>query len=202
MANRNESIGGDSTFQKRWTDLGSGDYAVGSSLETLLAGEDLTDDVIRTRVEGKVGADLSATPTVSAAVAYAAGDSVGGKITLANAIPISAGRGTIEAVILTDLAKQDAALDILFFNDDPSGTTFTDNAAFDLADADIGKYAGHVSLVAANYSSLADNSVAVLRNVGLPFKLAGTTLYAHIVSRGTPTYAAVGDITLRVLIRG
>ena len=51
-----------------------------------------------------------------------------------------------------------------------------------------------------DWRSLADNANGQALNLGIPFTLAAssTTLYAVIVSRGTPTYASTADLTLRV----
>lgn len=127
---------------------------------------------------------------------YADGDLVGEKLTLA--VPAS---GIIETITLIDQAKQNAALDLIFFIKNPSATTFTDNAALDVADADALNIIGAVRIAASDYVDLADNSVACLRGVGLGYVSdAGSVLYACFVSNGaTPTYAATTDLQLVVV---
>lgn len=76
---------------------------------------------------------------------YASGDNIGGLQT----IDLSAFKNTKGAVILdhilvTDLAIQSANLDIVLFGSNPSATTFTNNVAQDIADADITKIIGVV----------------------------------------------------------
>lgn len=144
---------------------------------------------------------VDSTPTVSASSAYTSGDSVGGKISLSLAILPSTRSGMIHQVVVTDLGAQTVDTDVIFFDSDPSGTTFTDNAAFDCADADLVKIIAVVPLTL--HKDFNDNGVslpAVGDNLNIPFVLdAGeTTLYAHLVTRGTPTYASTSDITLRV----
>jgi hypothetical protein len=132
---------------------------------------------------------------------YAPGDLIGGLLTFANAARIAAGSGTIQGVVMGDLAKQDAAIDIIFFSASPDGTTFTDQAALDVADADISKIIGVMKILASDYSDFNDNSVATKASFGLPFKLAsGTSIYACLVCRGTPTYASASDLTPKVNI--
>lgn len=144
---------------------------------------------------------IAVAPTVSTTPAYTAGDAVGGKLTLASAVRLSGGNGLIQSVVLADKGKQSVALDVVFFNADPSGTTFTDNGALTIADADLLKIVGHVSVAAADYSAFVDNSVATKAGLGLAFKLAsGTSLYACIVARGTPTYTSTSDVQLLVSI--
>ena len=140
---------------------------------------------------------IEATPTVDTA-AFATGDLIG-----AAAIELSGATGgneihggMIQSVIVTDLAKQSAALDIVFFDADPSNTTFTENAAFDPDDADILNIIGVAAIT--DWKAFNDSSVGQALNLAIPF-VADTKnkLYAVIVSRGAPTYGA-SDVTLRV----
>jgi len=136
----------------------------------------------------------------SVAGAYASGDAVGTKITFDNA-PRS---GVIHAISVTDLDKQSLALDIIFFRKNPAATTFTDNTALDVADADLLYIIGHVALVAGDYAALVDSSFATKYALGLPFRLEGPreglALYACAVTRGTPTYATASALQLTVHI--
>ena len=141
---------------------------------------------------------LTATPVIDTAI-YASGDLIGTKMTLAGAAKLSR-VGRINSIVIADQAKQDAAIDVIFFDSNPSTTTFTDNAALDVADADTLKIIASVKIVAADYSDFADNSVAT-KAVDLGFAtVGGGDLYACLVSRGTPTYAAATDLQLRVVV--
>lgn len=149
---------------------------------------------------GATGA-FEATPTISISPAYASGDLIGGKISLLRATRGTMGSGIIHSVVLADKGKQSAAVDVVFFASNPSGTTFTDNGALTVADADLLNVVGVVSVTASDYASFADNSVATKLQVGLAFKLdEGETLYACLVSRGAPTYTSTSDLQLRVSI--
>jgi len=161
---------------------------------------------------------VEATPTIEASSAYSAGDSIGAAvISLAGAtaetggltaaeVREAAGWGTgnethggmIQSVILTDLGKQSAEIDVVFFDADPSQTTFTDNAALDVDDADLLNIVGVAAVT--TWKDFSDNSVGQTLNLAIPFVLedGGNTLYAALVSRGTPTYASTADLTLRV----
>lgn len=137
--------------------------------------------------------------TVEAA-AYATGDLIGGKLSLALPDWFATGAAgfLIQSVSVVDQAKQSVALDIVFFNADPSGTTFTENAALDIADADMAKIAGYAQVL--SYAAFNDNSFGQAQNLAIPVATVedGQTLYAAIVSRGAPTFAATTDVKLRV----
>ncbi len=135
---------------------------------------------------------------------YAAADTIGSKLSLTDpntAAPIT--RGVIRNVIITDLAALTGNIDVLFFSQDPSATTFTNNAALDIADADLPNLIGSVALTDAD--NYADNSI-MQRGTGvvsaeLPFTLtAGSTLYAVAVARAGRTQATNNDLVLKVWI--
>lgn len=122
---------------------------------------------------------------------YASGDLMGGKLTLSNAIRVAAGSGILQDIVVQDLTNQKAALDVVLFDSDPSTTTFTNNTALDVSDADLVRIIGHVSILASDYISFADNAVATKSGLAMPVDVAaGRNLYACVVSRGTPTYTA------------
>ena len=124
--------------------------------------------------------------------AYGAGDLVGTKLTLSNAYPVESKEPYLHSITVQDLDSQAAELDFVFFDSDPSGTTFTNNSALDVADADLPKLIGFVTITASDYCSFADSSVGTVGNLGIACKPAINTLYCAIVSRGTPTYTANG----------
>ena len=144
-----------------------------------------------------------ATPTVDTS-AYATGDCIDGKLEFTVATrgdPLQAlgGSGIIESVVVTDRAKQDVALDLVLFDSDPASTTFTDNAALDIDDADLPNIVAVVNLLAADYDDFADNSVVQQTELAIPFVLdAGTTLFGVLVARGAPTYVASTDLHVKI----
>lgn len=130
--------------------------------------------------------------------AYANNDLVGTKITVAGELPAEG--MILVGVILHDLDSQAAALDLVLFDSNPSGTTFTNNSALDIADADLPKVAGVVSIPAANYRAFADSSVATVKDFVLPIRpVSSGTFYAALASSSaTPTYSANG-VSLKLL---
>jgi len=154
-------------------------------------------------VDGKAKL-LVATPTLDTAI-YASGDHLGTLMTLSNAVDASSDTGSIMSVTIIDGASQNAALDVLFFNSVPTLTS-VDNAALSISDSEMAsKFIGAVSFAGGDYKSLAVNSYATLRTVGLFVQAAspssvnptGNNIYAILQSRGTPTYAA-SSLTLKV----
>lgn len=147
--------------------------------------------------------EFSQSPTITSGSAYVVGYAVGGLFTFANAVlgasssPSQSGK--ILSVLISDKAKQNAALDLILFDSAP--TAPTDHTAFAPSAADIAKIVGVVSITAAMYSSFSANAAAWL-NPNLKFFLAaaGTSLYGILVARGTPTYASTSDLQLRLLI--
>lgn len=136
--------------------------------------------------------------TVQAA-AYATGELIGGKNTLVGAGRFKNGTGVIQSLTLVDQANQKVPIDLVVFNADPSNTTFTENGALDVADADMAKITGVISILASDYVSFADNAVASRQGIGQVFQSteADGDLYFALVSRGAPTYAATTDLIIK-----
>lgn len=140
---------------------------------------------------------IDVAPVCDISGVYASGDVIGGKLTLSDVAKLSGGVGTIMSIAIADKAKQNAALDIVIFNGEPG--SFTDQAPFDPSDADLLKMAGVISILASDYASFNDNSLATLAAIGLGFNVdSGDDLFAAVVSRGTPTYVSTSDLQIRL----
>lgn len=135
-----------------------------------------------------------AIPTCDTA-AYAANDLIGGKLTLEGLTQPILG-AVIQTINVIDLANQKSALDLFFFTKDPSATTFTDQAALDVDDADL-PYAFLVQVAASDYVSLADNAIATIKpSVAFTPQNADGKLFLAIRSGGTPDYVAASDLVI------
>ncbi len=134
----------------------------------------------------------------------ASGDNIGGKLSLDLSI-LSQTRGAmfLDNIMIADRAKQSADMDMVLFKSDPSGSTFTNNLAQTIVDADIDKIIGVVPITA--HHVFVDNSVSRAVNLDLGLKLAAVqaslTLYAALVARSTPTFAATTDLSLILSFR-
>lgn len=152
---------------------------------------------------GKFGGEtvvVTPTVTVSASPDYSSGDSIGGKITLTNAVRVSGGTGVLQSIVITDKANQSPEGTILIFDADPSAATITDNAAF-VFSTDVTKVIASVPVVTADYATINSTSVATLSNLGRVVKAAsGTSLYAAFVTTTAANLASTSDIGLRFTI--
>lgn len=134
---------------------------------------------------------------------YAAGSNLGGLLTLPM-ITRQPQTATIVSVLLLDKDKQAKAIDVVFFAQNPTNTTFTDNAPVAVDPGDLLNCIGHVSVQAADYSQFSANAVATKANIQLPFKLLTSgelSLYAALVARGNPTFGGTDRLALTVGVR-
>lgn len=142
---------------------------------------------------------ISFTPALAVAGAYSSGDQVGAINTASEAIDWNGGVAVLKSVTLLDGAKQDKALDLLFFSSSPTVTSI-DNGAFALLDSEmLGKCLGKVSIAATDYSDAAASSVASKTDLSQVLKAAAGSrdLFCILVARDAPTYTN-GD--LKVLL--
>jgi hypothetical protein len=150
-------------------------------------------------ISGNVGGKTTAikdTTAVSTTPAYTSGDAVGAKRTLTNVFLSSGGTAILESITVLDRANQAAALEIIFFDSDPTNATITDNAAFVYSTDDL-KVLGRVSVAASDYVTLNSKAIATLKGIGLTLKgNATTSLFVAVVTTGTPTYAATTDVQI------
>lgn len=131
--------------------------------------------------------------------AYADHDLVGGLLTLTN--PFGADAGFIvNSITVQDLDADNACpLVVLFFEENPSGTTFTNNSILALADADVPKVVHKAKIAASDYDAMGTSSmVAEVTGLGFAMKsrgAAGAFYVALMSDGGTPTWAA-SDVSL------
>lgn len=139
------------------------------------------------------------TPVITA-VAYSAGDVVGGEINL-GAIGSPNYSGVLKNISIVDKANQKAALTVLFFEGDLSGGTYDDNGALTLTAADWAKFLGKVEVVAGDYTTINSRAYATVEASIIVKTDTLKQLRAIVVTTGTPTYA-VGDLLFTYGILG
>lgn len=127
--------------------------------------------------------------------AYASGDVLGDmcpiKVELVRSTSSGYGSGVIQSIITQDLSNQSGAYDIVVFDSNPTATTFTDNAALDIADVDLPKVIDIISIAAADYKTFADSTVGVTTNLARPIQsISGPSVWIALVSRDAKTYVA------------
>jgi len=153
---------------------------------------------------GEVGgnqATITNAQTVTASSAYASGNAVGGLITFTNAARVSGGSGLIQSVVAYTKSAQSSGLELWVFSANPSGSTCTDKTAFSVAAADFDKVVWVFSI--STWYSGGTPSVGLSSDRAIPYALAsGTSFYACVVTRSTPTYASTSDVSVAIrLIR-
>jgi hypothetical protein len=148
--------------------------------------------------------EIVLTPTISAAAIYAAGDAIGGQLVFAAAGALWGEGGEITKVVIVDDDREMAPIDLVLF--DRTFTATADNAPFDPSDADLENCIGYIDVAATDYGAFVDNAVAAKASglrMPFDFKLpaGAVALYGQMVVRGTPTYTAIGDLTIKITVR-
>ncbi len=146
---------------------------------------------IQMRAEGTT---VSQTPTVTAG-AYAANDAVGGLLTFANAARVTGGGGVVKNVIILDDAGQDAAMELWLFS--VTFTAMSDNAAWAPSEADLRNLVVIVNTADGAWFAAGTPSAARIE-VSQRYDLTGTSLFGQLVTRGTPTFAATDDVSVKI----
>lgn len=174
--------------------------AIGPGGETIYAetmvlgpnsGTDIGDVDVAT---GPAGITIAQTPTITAG-AYSANDAVGGKLTFANAAQASGGGGILTNVLIVDDAGQDAELELWLFDQD--FTAMTDNAAWAPSEADLENLVAIVSTNDGTWRAAGTPSAIDIDAIRR-YDCNATSLYGQLVTRGTPTYTATDDVTVKI----
>lgn len=147
---------------------------------------------------------VAVTPVITAG-AYNAGDQLGSIMAIPDVIRQDTqsivnkiGDNELVSVTILDKAKQDAEMDVWFFNQLPTLVS-ADHAAFNISDSElVAKCIGVVSL-GVTYSDSVSNSVTTSVTLNLPMQVPGTSatptsVFAVAVNRGTPTYTSTSDL--------
>jgi hypothetical protein len=141
---------------------------------------------------GGVTNEICVTPVVTAG-AYVAGNDVGGLVSLPGAF-LSANTGRLQSVRLTFKSVQTLEFDVVFFSAKPA-TVFADHAAPAIVAADTLLAQPAIKLI-NNYSGLGTHTVYGADNINRSIEEVGSSLYAVVVSVGTPTLASTSDMQL------
>lgn len=147
---------------------------------------------------GKVaGSSVTVAPTITVNTAvYVIGDSIGGKISLPNAVRVSGGASILYSLLLRDVSNQKPTGTLLFFDSDPSAATTTDHAAF-LFSTDIAKLVGVVPVASGDWVTINSMGLCPLSNLGRKMKSVATGLWVVFVAAGTPDFVASTDLSAK-----
>lgn len=138
---------------------------------------------------------VSVTPTITGASAYAAGDLIGGKLTFTGALNASSLSGVLTSVTLTDLGAEGKNVELVIFNADPTATTFTNDSAFDPADADLTKIVCP-GVYITSHSAFNDNGASSVKNIGCAISASTSTIYGALIAREAVTYDTTSSLTV------
>jgi hypothetical protein len=141
------------------------------------------------------GAIVKVALTVTAS-SYTSGNSIGGKITIANAVRVSGGVSVLTNIQLLDRANQRPTGTIYIFDADPSAATLTDKTAFVFSTDDL-KVVAQIPVASTDWVQTNSKATATLPNLAREVgPVTGTTLYAAFVTTSTPTFAATTDMQM------
>lgn len=129
--------------------------------------------------------------------AYAAGDVVGGIISIPAVNSLTGRRVTLKSLQINDKGNNSALLNIYFFKATPAAGTYTNNAALVWGGGDSANKVGQVSVLAADWLSDGSQCSVNFSAMGMDMQVAATTLFMIIVAVGAPTFAA-GDLTMNM----
>ena len=138
---------------------------------------------------------ITATPVLTTA-AYTAADAVGGVLTFADAARVAGGGGYIKDVVIIDDAGQDDDLELWLYND--SITEIGDATTYAQTEAELHTLVAVVLTSTGSGWLPTGTPSASITEVNQRYVCTDTSLYGQLVCRGTPTFAAVDDVTIRV----
>ena len=132
---------------------------------------------------------------------YVTGDVVGAVTEVTDVANSTGGVVILESIIA--LNKDTAAgteIDIVFFDEAPVTTIGADSAAFALADSDLSKVVGIVTVPTTDVVAGADSSIQILKAIGLMMKCKAKTrsLFIAVIARGTEASWTDGDLQLKL----
>lgn len=148
---------------------------------------------------GEVGGNslpVKPTITVTASSAYAAGNVVGGVLTLTNAVRKTNGTGVFQNLELLDFDNQKPLLDIFIFSQNPSNGTYTDKAAISWNATDLGFKIAHVTVTSADWKTVGSVASTILPSIAkvIAATNGSANLYAIMVTSSTPTWTGTGKL--------
>lgn len=144
------------------------------------------------------------TPVLTVVGAYTAEDCVGTLNTSSRFMLRRGGQAKLRMARLADKASQihTHGLELYFFRDNPSNSTFTDNSAFAINDADAALLMFSITFAAGVTATLGKsnaNQFITLFNQNQILHLAGDSFYTVAKTPGTPTWTD-GDLSIELQI--
>jgi hypothetical protein len=141
------------------------------------------------------------TPAITAGV-YHASDNIGGKMKLTDALRDDGGSALLVSLVVTDKANQKPVMQVVLFESDPSAATLTDNAAI-VFSTDIAKVVAIIDVPSTSWYTVGSMGIATVGPLSKAVEAAAgsNNLWAAAMVAGTPTFAAVSDLTFKFGLR-
>lgn len=148
---------------------------------------------------GAAAVTVTVSPTV-ASTTHALNDVVGGKLTLSGAARFNGGSGLIQSVTVGVTDNVTVPYNVFFFDTDPTGSTFTDDAALSIVAADLPYCCGVVHCT--DVVDAGTRKLVQATGLAVPFKISAsnTSLFAVIVARGSAAFTTANGISLRISV--
>lgn len=155
-------------------------------------------------VSGRV-TKITVAPTVTSGAAYASGNVVGSLMTFAGAGTtdpdgnLDNAGGLIQSVTINFKSAQTAGTDFVWCgSSNLPGSTITDKAAVNVAVSD---FAACKVVHVTDCTNLGTPSICTATGLAIPFLLdTGSSGFAFLVTRGTPTFTATTDVSVKLEI--
>jgi hypothetical protein len=128
--------------------------------------------------------------------AYAAGDVVGGVLTLTNVLSPTCFSSYLNSLMIIDRDNQKPNLSILLFNANPVNGAYSDNGPISLAGDDTNLVA-QIDTDDFTWRTLNTKAALNATNLGRDVSGAGANLWAVIVTRGAATYTQTTNLVVK-----
>lgn len=139
---------------------------------------------------------LRPTITVSATPDYSSGDVINtGPIALSGVNSLSGYPTKLVSLTVKDASGQAPSFAVLFFRDNPTGGTYTDNAAFSWGTGDFALLSAAVKVNNADYVTVNSKSICTYGKLDVDLDTAGT-MYILLVATATWNAAAATDLSI------
>ena len=141
---------------------------------------------------------VAGTTIGAGAIAYAANDLIGSKITIANFVgPVASNYlGVLRKITLMCYACTTISdIDVVFFDADPSATTFTDNAAFAVDGGDVEKQIFGIRFLSTDFTSDSSGTKVATKEFNLIIK--GSTskvIYVALIAQGALDFVGANSL--------
>jgi len=141
---------------------------------------------------------VQSTVVMSAAGIYSTGDYIGTSTapqSFSSAVRTSGGTGVIKSLLISDkITTTNVAMELWIL--DRTFTAPTDNAAWDLSDANMLFVQAVIPIVTTGWYASSAGQVYFDASLSIPVKSNGTTLYYALVARGTTPSFTSSDLTI------